>query len=234
MDSWILKQLRALILSDLKDHIPKDYFDEKIENLPLNDTFKSHEYLSYEKKWGCLVGKLGQKLYFQPPLGISPRQVAASEILMNLGMLAATEASLSATEQIYERAKEKEISDGNAGVVAAQLKNEHIPIFQDNVRGGLKQYIHHLTPEEAKPYISLLHKDQQQVINYMAQESSKVVHNTINIAGSVDGDIQAGETNDNTKIEHSGTRNIYKWLLNTIVTLVIAVSAGVIVIYLTT
>lgn len=75
---------------------------------------------------------------------------------MNLGMLASSETSLSACEQIHKKALEKGIPDGNSGKVAAQLKNDHIPTFQNNIKGALEQYLLHLTPEEAKPYVSLL------------------------------------------------------------------------------
>ena len=162
MDSWVLKQLRAFVLSELKGHIPKDYFDQKLENLELNKIFKSHEYLSFENQWGYLATKLGKKLYFESPIDLTPRQIAASELLMNLGMLASSEASLSACEQIHKIALEKGIPDGNSGNVAAQLKNDHIPTFQDNIKGALEQYLLHLTPEESKPYISLLPEGSQQ------------------------------------------------------------------------
>jgi len=162
MDSWALKQLRAFVLSELKGHIPKDYFDQRLENLELNKSFEGHEYLSFENQWGYLATKLGKKLYFESPIDLTPRQIAASELLMNLGMLASSEASLSACEQIHKKALEKGIPDGNSGNVAAQLKNDHIPTFQDNVKGALEQYLLHLTPEEAKPYVSLVPEGRQQ------------------------------------------------------------------------
>lgn len=162
MNSWILRQLRALLLSDLKGHIPKNYFNQKIIGLQLNSSFKSHEYLSFESQWGYLAAKLGQKLHFQPPTDLTPRQVAASETLMSLGMLASSEAALSACEQIQNKALEMKIADGNAGNVAAQLKNEAIPTFQNNIRGALQQYLHHLTAEEARPYVSLVTGDSKE------------------------------------------------------------------------
>lgn len=162
MDSWVLKQLRAFVLSELKGHIPKNYFDQRLESLELNSSFGAHEYLSFENQWGYLATKLGKELYFESPLDLTPRQIAASELLMNLGMLASSEASLSACEQIHKKAVEKGISDGNSGNVAAQLKNKHIPTIQGNIKGALDQYLLHLTPEEAKPYVSLIPSGQQQ------------------------------------------------------------------------
>ena len=161
MDSWVIKQLRAFVLSELKGHISENYFDQRLENLELNKSFKDHEYLSFENQWGYLAAKLGKKLYFEPPVDLTPRQIAASELLMNLGMLACSEAALRACEQIHKQALEKGIPDGNSGNVAAQLKNDHIPTFQNNIKGGLEQFLLHLTPEEAKPYVSLLSEGRQ-------------------------------------------------------------------------
>lgn len=159
MNFWVLKQLRACILSDLKSHIPEGYFEQKIDSMDFIKNFKGSEYISFELKWGYLAGRLGQKLYFQPPIDLTARQTAASELLMNLGMLASSEASLDACEQLQKRALELGVSDGNSGNIAKQLKNEHIPTLQRNIEGALEQYLHHLTTEEAKPYTSLITDD---------------------------------------------------------------------------
>ena len=156
MDSWILKQLRTFVLSELKDHIPEGYFETKVESFQVNETLEGHRYLSFENRWGYLASKLGQKLHFEPPVEITPRQLSASELLMNLGMLASAEASWSVCEQIHQKALEKKCSDGNAGKVAAQLKYDHIPTFQSNIKGALEQFLLHLSKEEAMPYISLV------------------------------------------------------------------------------
>lgn len=164
MNSWTLKQLRALVLSDLNAFIPKDYFNQKIESLWLNNSFISNEYLSFENQWGYLAAKLGHKLYFHTSTNLSPRQVAASEVLMNLGMLASAEVSLSACEQIQTKAMDKKIDDGNAGNVAAQLRTESIPNLQENIRGSLEQYLHHLPHEETRPYVSLGKNEEQNAV----------------------------------------------------------------------
>lgn len=156
MDSWTLRQLRALVLTDLNNFIPEGYFEQNMESSCLNNRAKSNEYLSFEHQWGYLAGKLGYKLYFNPPTNLSPRQVAASEVLMNLGMLASAEVSLSACEQIQTKALEKDIPDGNAGNVAVQLRTDSIPKLQENIRGALEQYLLHLTHQETRPYVSLL------------------------------------------------------------------------------
>jgi hypothetical protein len=237
MDSWILKQLRATVQSDLRAFIPQGYFESEVDRFQLHDNFEAKKYLSFEMRWGYLAAKLGNDLYFQPPSILTARQVSASELLMNLGMLASSDAALNTTEQLSNQAMANGVPDGNSGNVAAQLKGEQIPILRDNVVGALDQYLQHLTYEEAKPYISLLPESKQKAINHMPQEPSKVINNTISVAGSVSGVIQAGEENQNTKIENNSNSptkvSIFKWLVNNIATLIIAVVAGVIVITLT-
>jgi hypothetical protein len=87
---------------------------------------------------------------------MSARQVSASEVLMMLGILAASEASQGASMQLSIDAKAAGVSDGNAGVVAAQLRDQHIPTSTNNVRGALKQYLRYLTPLEKEPFLPLL------------------------------------------------------------------------------
>lgn len=195
MNSWVLKQLRALVLTDLKGYIPENYFEENPELLKLNDSFASSEYLSFELRWGKLAAELGRELYFRPPASLSARQMSACELLMMLGLLAAAESMLSATEQLSSKAAANNIPDGNAGNVASQLKISHVPTFKNNVSGALEQYMHHLTYEEAKPYISLLEYSKQIEFKVMSQNHSRIINNTINMSGSVNGTSQVGCSN---------------------------------------
>lgn len=195
MNSWILKELRALVLTDLKEFIPHDYFNSEASAFNLNDTFKNNKYLSFELRWGNLAYELGHKLYFQPPNGLTARQVSASVVLMNLGMLAASEAALNATEQISNKAATSNVHDGNSGNVALQLKKDIIPNFENNISGAVEQYLQYLTNEESRPYIWLLPESTQKEIKYMNENTSKIINNTINVSGSNSGDIQMGESN---------------------------------------
>lgn len=186
MNSWTLKQLRALVLSDLSGHIPRNYFDQNIESLNLNDFFQSNEYLSFENNWGYLAVKIGKKLYFQPQIDLSPRQVAACELLMNLGMLAIATVSLNACEQIQQKALEKNIPDGNARNVATKLKHEDIPVFHNNIRAALEQYLRHLSIDEARPYVSLLGintKQEVAEINMLQKPTEDIIELKPNFMG---------------------------------------------------
>lgn len=212
MDSWILRQLRALVLNDLKDFIPIGYFESEAENLKLNNSSMDGKYLSIELQWGKLATELGHKLYYHTPTGLTARQVSASDLLMNLGMLAASEAILNASKQISNKALAYNIPDGNSGNVASQIQNDHIPTFEKNISGALEQYLKHLTYEESKPYISLLPKLKQKEMNIMNENNSKIINNTINISGSVSGNIQAGESNVLSKAENITKFSFFKWL----------------------
>lgn len=219
MDSWVLKQLRAFVLTDLKDFIPSGYFDNELEELRLSNSFSASKYLSFELHWGKLAAELGSKLYFQSPVGLTARQVSASELLMNLGMLAAAASMLSVTEQMSNKAALYNIPDGNSGNVASQINNDHIPIFHSNIYSALEQYLQHLTYKESKPYICLLSELKQNEIKSMNENTSKAIRNTINVSGSVSGNIQAGESNMQTKnkiIESPPRANFYKWLISNI------------------
>jgi len=124
---------------------------------------------------------------------------------------------LRATEQLSSKAAAHNIPDCNSGNVASQLKSSHVPILKSNISGALEQYMHHLTYEEAKPYISLLEESKQSEFKLMSQSNSKVINNTINVSGSVNGTIQAGESNTlakNESIPQSQRSNFLSWLMS--------------------
>lgn len=165
--------------------------------------------------------ELGKKLYFQPPAGLTARQISASELLMNLGLLAAAESMLSASEQLSNRAAALDISDGNSSNVASQLKNSHVPTFKNNISGAFEQYIHHLTYEEAKPYMSLLDDSKLNEFKSMSNNDSKTINNNITVSGPVSGpiQIQAGESITHTQNENVITPlkpKVLSWLISNI------------------
>lgn len=230
MDWWIVKQLRATILSDLQDFIPKDYFAGEVDNFKLHDGIQSNEHLSHEMRWGYLAAKLGKDLFYDPPLGMSARQVSASDVLMNLGMLVAAEAAQNVTTQLSENAEAKGVSDGNSGLVAEQLKQEQIPPLLNNAMGAIEQYLRHLTPLEAAPYSPLITTKQQiDVENGKGSKGlfcpSKVINNTFNVGGSFNGNLQTGESSaiDQTVQSSKPEKSSHvKWLMDNIVGVVIS------------
>jgi len=156
MDWWIVKQLRAMLLEDLRDFVPDRYFDGEVDQFKLNEGIENSKHFSRELSWGYLAGTLGQRLFFDSTTIMSARQVSACEVLMNLGMLASAEAAHGISAQLSKKAKNVGISDGNAGLVAEQLQNEGIPTLSKNVVGALEQYVKYLKPHEAKRFLSLL------------------------------------------------------------------------------
>ncbi len=231
MDSWILKQLRATVQSDLEEFIPKNYFESEIEELKVHESLLGSELLSYEMTWGNLAVKLGGKLHSKSPVTFTARQVSACDLLMNLGLLVGSEAQLNVTEQLSKKALANGGPDYNSGNVVIQLKTEQIPIFRKNVIGALEQYFHHLSYDEIKPYISLLPENKQKEIKSMAQEHSKVTNNTVNIAGSNDGIVQVGEHNENN--QPNVKTSALKWFAKNIMTLIFTIIAGVVVFEIT-
>jgi hypothetical protein len=156
VDWWIMKQLRAMVLEDLRDFVPQGYFESEAERFKFHDGIKNSAHFSRELRWGYLAGKLGKRLFFESIATMSARQVSASEVLMNLGMLAAGEAAQGVTTQLSKDAKKAGVSDGNAGAVAEQLGHQQIPTLSNNVIGALEQYLRYLKPLEAKPFRPLL------------------------------------------------------------------------------
>lgn len=155
MDWWIVKQLRAMILTDLRDFVPHGYFESEAEKFKLHHGIKNSDHFSRELRWGYLAGRLGKRLFFESTAIMSARQVSACEVLMNLGMLAGAEAAQGVATQLSKDVEDKGVSDGNAGAVAKQLGNQHIPTLSNNVRGALEQYLRYLTPREAEPFFPL-------------------------------------------------------------------------------
>lgn len=236
MDSWVLKQLRALVLTDLKNYIPENYFESAPESLKYNSSFVASEYLSFELRWGKLAAELGKKLYFQPPITLTARQISASELLMHLGVLASAESALSVTEQLSNKAAASNIPDGNSRNVASQLKSSVVPTFKSNISGALEQYIHHLTYDEAKPYISLLEETKQGEFKLMNKIDSKIINNNINVSGSVNGPIQVGESNIHTEIQNiaqSAQKNvILGWLMYNIGKILVSLISAALIAWL--
>ena len=156
---WVEEQLKAALLTDLKDLVPERYFDKQENQLNLNAYVDKSGHLSKQLSWGYAAGRLGQRLFFKNKEIISPRQLAASEVLMHLGMLVSARAMHEASSNIKEQADALHVQDGNSGKVSMQLKEEHIPQFEMNLNGGLLQYLKHVSKDEALPYISLLDDD---------------------------------------------------------------------------
>lgn len=158
MDYWITKQLRAAVLADLAEFIPEGYWNREVEKFALNESIRGAAHLSFEIRWGFLAGSLGRQLYFESSVSMTPRQVAASEMLMHLGMLAGAVGARDTCSSISRLAEQKRTSDGNASQVGSQLTRSQIPQLESNVRQGLKQYLLHLDAADAAPFQSLLYE----------------------------------------------------------------------------
>jgi len=156
LDQWILKQLRGLVLTDIREFIPEGYFHGAQDLFPVNESIEGAAQLSFEMRWGYLAGTLGRKMHFDSSEIMSARQVAAFEVLMHLGFLASVEASKKMCDSISRKAASLNVLDGNSGAVATQMAQEHLPTARLNLLEGLKQYILHLSDNEAKPFLSLI------------------------------------------------------------------------------
>jgi hypothetical protein len=86
---------------------------------------------------------------------MSARQVSASELLMNLGLLVAAQAQQAVLRSLSEDAKVRNIDD-TAAPTLEQISKTHIPQFFENLRGCLEQYLLYLPVGEQRPFISLL------------------------------------------------------------------------------
>lgn len=103
MDWWIVRQLRAMILTDLRDFVPQDYFEGEVDKLKFDSRITGADHFSHEIKWGYLAGNLGRKLFFKSTANMSARQVSESEVQMNLGLLVSAEAARGVTTHSYRK-----------------------------------------------------------------------------------------------------------------------------------
>ena len=241
MDRWILKQLRAQVLGDLRDYIRAGYFKENIERFKLSDTIKSHNSLSSELHWGYQAAKLGKELYFGNYRGLSPRQIAASEVLMNMGMLASAAVGQAVCEFISDKADELNVDDGNSGVVAKQLKNEQIPVLERNIVGALGQYLKYLKRDEAAPFLVLvqdaddMEKNNSQKTELNPSDLENTVQNIMNFNAPILGDIQQGKVNTKHSqllANEKEDRKVLNFLSTHLDKIIITVIAGVILTYI--
>jgi len=159
-----------MVLTDLKEVIPEGYFGGMTEKFRIDDSIKGAKHFSYELRWGYLAGVIGKKFFFESETIMSPRQVAACDVLMNLGMLVAAEAAQGSTEALAEYAKVKGVTGGNAQEIATQLSEEQIPVLTQNVVGALEQYLSYLDPSEAKPFLPLLNESENTKTKAMPDE----------------------------------------------------------------
>lgn len=199
MDWWIVKQLRAMTLTDLRDFVPPGYFESETEKFTLPPGIENSAHFSREYRWGYLAGDLGRRLFFESSAIMSARQVSACEVLMNLGMLASAEAARGATTQLSKVAEGLGVSDGNAGAVAKQLGDEHVPAFTNNVSEALKRYLRYLTPFEAGPFLPLLGTEATSQV-----QGAYPVVNNFNIQGNV-GSVQTGANAVANVVQNLGT-----------------------------
>ncbi|MFA6310400.1 MAG: hypothetical protein WCV99_10550 [Sterolibacterium sp.] len=185
MDWWIVKQLRAMILTDLRDFVPPGYFESKVETLKFHDSIRNSGHLSRELRWGYLAGSLGKSLFYEATT-LSARQVSACEVLMNLGMLASAEATQAASEQMLSKVAEVMGFDGTVGAVAGPLGDNGMEILTNNVSGALTRYLRYLTPLEAAPFKPLLGQEETSQV-----QGTHPVVNNFNFQGTV-GSVQTG------------------------------------------
>jgi hypothetical protein len=156
MNWWVIKQLRAFVMADLSGFIQPIEFEQAPASLKLSPQIPNHNHFSQELRWGHAAATLGKKLFFTPPHGMTARQISASDVMMNMGLLASAEAMHRVLTQVCNDAAKAHVSAGNAGDIQKQLEREHIPVFLDNLRGALSQYFHYLTEQEKAPFASLL------------------------------------------------------------------------------
>jgi len=156
MDWWILKQLRAFVLNDVREFFDETEFKDVPVNLTLPPQITNHQHFSRELQWAHAASRIGKRLFFSPPIAMTARQISASDVLMNLGLLTGAQTMHGVLKQICNDAAKRRVPAGNAGEVQKQLENEHIPIFLENLTGALSQYFHHLTEAEKAPFSILL------------------------------------------------------------------------------
>lgn len=142
-------------MAELGQCIDPVEFEKVSAQMTVTNTMPNHEHFARELKWGYSATVCGKKLFYAPLVGMTARQLSASEVLMHLGLLTSAQAQHGMLKQIAAASKDKRAT-GNAGEVRDQLAREHIPTFLENLRGALVQYFKHLSVLESAPFADLL------------------------------------------------------------------------------
>ncbi|MEH6460851.1 hypothetical protein [Chitinimonas sp. JJ19] len=155
MDSWILLQVRALTLCDLKDLIPEGYYANA----------------GNEIDSGRADYTIGMTLYKGESTspGLSPRQVSAADVLLNIGLYRFTNAAVADHVR-----------------VPIDLRNYYessLPQLKTNLLGALNAYVMYLTEMEEKPVYAILNAENSQplpeLVRYRSYEQLRNEVNTM-------------------------------------------------------
>lgn len=235
MNWWILKELRAIVLTDLKMYVPEAYFEGNVSSLKLHDAIQNHEHLSSELTWGSLAGQLGLSLYFKKSSGLSARETAASFLLLNLGSYTCAIASQSAVKDLLS----KGIHDDSLFAVNSQFKNEIIPQFEKNLSVSLIQYLKYLDSNEAKPFLQLVEDitDDKSAINKQNKTSHDVVSegltNNVYINGDLIGSLELINKLISTSYEDKPRNKFLQYLIKRMIEIIVGVVVALVVAFLT-
>jgi hypothetical protein len=172
MDWWTIKQLRAFVISDISEFINPIEFEKIPDEHKIRSNVPNYQHFTQELHWAKFAATTGKHLFFSPTLGMSARQISASDVLMNMGLLTSAETMYKMLTQLCNDAAKARRSAGNSRDIRDQLKREHIPVFQENMRGALSQYFLYLTDVEKAPFVQLL--KQKDSIRSVAPEDRAV------------------------------------------------------------
>lgn len=136
MDHWDFKIIRAAVLHDIREFIPAHHYQNTATDV----------------QQGVTDGMLGKELFFATNPEMSPRQYAASELLMWIGMRGANNATLS----VLIDSKLQENSEFKAAY--SQLVENEKQLMKDMLV-SLRRYILHLSYNEACPLLSFIQDD---------------------------------------------------------------------------
>lgn len=156
MDSWIIRQLRAFVLSDIREFVDPIEFEQGPDNLKVGANVPNHQYFTQELQWAHFAYSTGKRLFFNPTLDMTARQISSSDVLMNMGLLVSAQAMHAMLTQLCKDASKASKPIGNSEDIRNQLEHEHIPVFLENMRGALTQYFLYLSEDEKAPFISLI------------------------------------------------------------------------------
>lgn len=145
MDHWVLRQIRAMVLTDLKAFIPEGHFEKRIERIWLTNV-KNADYHNENFQWGYKAFDL-RKLVLFPPNGMTSRQVSAADVLMNMGLFSLTETAKRVTEDLSAQYKAKGLPDCAAKGVH-ERNQANLDSAERDLTAALKGYRLHLNDKD--------------------------------------------------------------------------------------
>ena len=153
MDWMLVNQLKAEVTFELKDIIPKGYFEQELGTFELKKELDPSGLLSKQSHWGYLAAKLGHDLQQSNTQLMSAKQKCACQLMLFIAFYESTKSAKDSCKKLHQHVSEKGIKEHNSLEVSKQHE-EMLKVHERSVKKTLRQYLFYLDSEKAKVFYS--------------------------------------------------------------------------------